>query len=240
MGAAGITAGTLYAGLVSSTNAVATNATIGTMLATLASAGSMGAAGITAGTLYSTNATATNATIASVSSTNITTSNIHTDAGTLGPFIMLQQRYTDVTAGSFAGFTSSNTIVFSEDGNPGINSSIGFSNGFGRLSDGSNDGMTWNYARLVMRGVSLNTGTSNASVVLQPFAVQSSTGVVTTQSSFTATDNGSDRGYTTWISPWFSTNIVNDIQSLGIKALTINGATGGNVRIGTTYLQFKA
>ena len=61
-----------------------------------------------------------------------------------------------------------------------------------------------------------------------------------TQASFTVTDNGSDRGYTTWISPWFSTNIVNDIQSIGIKALSINGDSGGNIRIGTTYMQFKS
>ena len=176
----------------------------------------------------------------SVKATNITTSNIHTDAGTLGPFIMLQQNYIDVTCGSHTGYTSSNTIMFSENGNPGINSSIGYNTGFGRLSDGSNDGITWNNARFVIRGASLNTGTSGSTIVLQPFAIQSVTGTMYTQSSFSVTDNGSDRGYTTWISPWISTNIVSDIQSVGMKVLSINGATGGNVRIGTTYMQFKA
>jgi hypothetical protein len=176
----------------------------------------------------------------SVKATNITTNNIHTDAGTLGPFIIVQQFYTDVTSGSHTGYTASNTIIFSEKGNPGINNSIGYNNGFGRLSDGSNDGISWNNARLVMRGVTLNTGITNSTIVLQPFAVQSVTGTVFTQASFSVTDNGSDRGYTTWISPWFNTNIVNDIQSLGIKALSINGGTGGNVRISTSYLQFKA
>ena len=218
----------------------ATTATIGTLVSTFISTASLGAAGITVGSLYITNASSTNATIGSVKATNITTSNIHTDAGTLGPFIIVQQHYVDVTSGSHAGYTSANTIVFSEDGNPGINSSIGFNSGFGRLSDGSDDGITWNSARLVIRGASLNTGTSNSTIVLQPFAVQSSTGVMFTQASFTVTDNGSDRGYTTWISPWFSTNIVNDIQSIGIKALSINGDSGGNIRIGTTYMQFKS
>ena len=91
-----------------------------------------------------------------------------------------------------------------------------------------------------MRGVSLNTGTSGATIVMQPFAVQSSTGTLYTQSSFTVTDSGSSRGYTTWISPWFNTNIVSDIQSLGVKVLSLNGVTGGNVRVGSTFLQFTA
>ena len=253
------TSGSVVASTISASNTIATSSSVGTLVAD----------GITVGTLYvSGNTISVNVTEQNVINTNITsgtlnvlgnttlsnlyvsgtakyvssitTSNIHTDAGTLGPFIIVQQHYIDVTSGSHAGYTSANTIVFSEDGNPGINSSIGYNSGFGRLSDGSNDGITWNSARLVIRGVSLNTGTSNSTIVLQPFAVQSSTGVMFTQASFSVTDNGSDRGYTTWISPWFSTNIVNDIQSIGIKALSINGATGGNIRIGTTYMQFKA
>lgn len=257
-----ITTGTLYVSgstisvNVTEQNVINTSMSSGSIVSTLVSSGSIGASGITVGTLYASTITSANIGVSgsistgtiisssvssgTVKATNITTSNIHTDAGTLGPFIIVQQNFVDVTSGSHTGYTSSNTIVFSENGNPGINSSIGFSNGFGRLSDGSNDGMSWNYARLVIRGVSLNTGTSGSTIVLQPFAVQSITGSVTTQESFTVTDNGSDRGYTTWISPWFSTNIVNDIQSVGLKALSINGATGGNIRVGTTYMQFKA
>ena len=247
IGAAGITAGTLYG------NVVATSVSAGTFIGTLVSSGSIGAAGITTGTLYgnvvATSVTAgtfigdvkgTNATISSLVATNITTSNIKTGAGTLGPFIILQNRFVDVTTGSHAGYTASNTILFSEDGNPGINSSIGYTNGFGQLSDGSSDNMSWNRARLVVRGVSLNTGTSGSSLVLQPFAVQSSNGTMYTQASFTVSDNGSNRGYTTWISPWFNSNLVSDIQSIGLKVLSMNGSTGGNVRIGTTYLQFSA
>ncbi|NDA62820.1 MAG: hypothetical protein EBX50_12365 [Chitinophagia bacterium] len=203
----------------------ATTITVGTVVSTLVTSGSVAATSATIGNVQISGA--------------ITTSNIHTNAGTLGPFVILQQHFIDMTTGSHTGYTSSNTIVFSEDGNPGVNSAIGNSSGFGRLSDGSNDGMSWSYARLIMRGVALNTGTTGSTVILQPFAVQSNTGTLYTQSSFTVTDAGSDCGYTTWVSPWFSTNIVSDIQSLGVKALSLNGATGGNVRIGTTYLQFK-
>jgi len=253
------TSGSVIASTISSANTISTSSSIGTLIAETITVGTLYVTGntisvnvteqnvintnITSGTLNVLgNTTLSNLYVSGTAkyASSITTSNIHTDAGTLGPFIIVQQRYVDVTSGSNAGYTSSNTIVFSEDGNPGINSSIGYSSGFGRLSDGSNDGITWNSARLVIRGVSLNTGTSNSTVVLQPFAIQSSTGDMFTQSSFSVTDNGSDRGYTTWISPWFSTNIVNDIQSIGIKALSINGATGGNIRIGTTYMQFKS
>jgi hypothetical protein len=240
IGASGITTGTLYA-----TSLTGTSATIGTILSTLVSSASVGVSGATVGTLYvssitSGNMSSLNATIASVVSTSITTSNIHTGAGSLGPSIMLQYKFIDVTTGSYTSYTASNTIVFTEDGNPGLNGSIGYSSGFGTLSDGSSDNISWNRARLIMRGVSLNTGTSGSTVVIQPFAVQSSTGTLYTQSSFTVTDSGSLRGYTTWISPWFNTNIVSDIQSLGIKVLSLNGSTGGNVRIGSTYLQFTA
>ena len=205
------------------------------------SAGSIGTAGITAGSVYASSVSAGSVAVSggvSAGSVNAT-SNIKSGAGTLGPFVILQTNYIDVTSGSYTGFTSSNSIIFSENGNPGVNSAIGNASGFGRLSDGSSDGITWNSARLVMRGVTLNTGTTGNSIVLQPFAIQSTSGNVFTQASFTVTDAGSNCGYTTWISPWFSTNIVSDIQALGVKALSINSATGGNVRVGTTYMQFK-
>jgi len=175
----------------------------------------------------------------SLVTTNITTSNIVSGAGILGPFIIIQQGYIDTTTGSYTGYTASNSILFYERGNPGVNSSIGFSNGFGQVSNASSESITWNKARFVMRGSSLNTDTVASTIVLQPYAINSETGTMYTQSSFSVSDNGSRRGYTTWISPWFNTNIVSDIQSLGIKVLSLNGVTGGNVRIGTTYLQFS-
>ena len=162
---------------------------------------------------------------------------IKSGSGTIGPSFLLQYRYTDVTSGSYNGYTSSNTILFCEDGNPGTNFAIGNSSGFGNVSDASNDGISWNYARFVMRGVTLNTGTTGNSVVLQPFLVNGS-GTLYTQGSFTVTDSGSNYGYTTWISPWMSTTSYNGMQALGIKALSINDVTGGNVRIGQTSLQF--
>ena len=163
---------------------------------------------------------------------------IKTGSGTLGPSFVLQYKYIDVIPGSYDGYTSSNTIVFCESGNPGTNFAMGNSSGFGNVSDGSDDGITWNYARLIIRGVSLNTGTTGNSIVLQPFLVND-VGSLYTQSSFTVTDSGSNFGYTTWISPWINTATYSGMQSLGIKALTLNGVTGGNVRIGPTNLQFK-
>ena len=64
-----------------------------------------------------------------------------------------------------------------------------------------------------------------------------------TQPNFNVTDSGSDYGYSTWISPWIPTNSVNALQSLGIQIVSIttgNTITTGNVRIGPSYLQFKA
>ena len=169
-------------------------------------------------------------------------SNIKSGAGTLGPFIMLQTSFIDTSAGNYTGFTSSNTVIFTENGNPGLNGCIGYTNGFGTgsLSDGSNDNISWNNARLVIRGVSLNTGNSNTNIVLQPIVIQCTSGNVYTQGTFTVTDNGSNRGYSTWVSPWFNTNIVSDAQAIGIKVLSINGVSTGNVRIGTSYLQFRS
>lgn len=169
--------------------------------------------------------------------------NIVSGTGTLGPFFILQTNYIDINVNSNSGYTSSNTIVFMEPGNPGINGAIGSSNGFGSntLSDGSNDSMSWNYARLVMRGSSLYTGNSSSNILLTSFIVNSSNGSMYTQSSFNVSDNGSNNGYSTWISPWISTTTLNTIQSIGIKAtaITSGSSTTGDVRIGPTYLQFK-
>jgi hypothetical protein len=178
-----------------------------------------------------------------MSAGNVYAGNVKSAAGTLGPFIMLQHGFVDATVGNYSAYDAVNTVLFTESGNPGTMSAIGFSNGFGQLSDGSNENMSWNYARLVIRGCSLNTGDSSATVTLLPTLINSSTGDVTTQGSFTVTDNGSNKGYTTWISPWFSTTTLSTIQSLGVKvhALSVSGTsnTSGNVRIGSTYLQFK-
>ena len=170
--------------------------------------------------------------------------NIVSGVGTLGPFFMLQTNYIDIVVNNYTGFTSSNTVVFMEPGNPGINGAIGGINGFGtnKLSDGSNDNMSWDYARLVIRGSSLYTGNSTSNIVLTSFIANSSSGSLSTQANFNVSDNGSDNGYATWISPWISTTTINTIQSIGIKAVAITSGstlTTGTVRIGPTYLQFK-
>jgi hypothetical protein len=196
---------------------------------------------VSSGSILTTNNFTTNSTVNNLLSTNITVGNsIKTGAGTLGPFILLQTHYIDVTTGNYSGYTSSNTIIFNEPGNPGSNGAIGYTNGFGsgNLSDGSNDNIIWNRARLVIRGVSLNTANTPASVVIEPIAIQATSGNVYTQTSFTANDNGTNRGYSTWITDWFTTNIVSDSQALGIKVLSLNGTTG-NVRIGPVYMQFS-
>ena len=136
-------------------------------------------------------------------------------------------------------------MLFIEPGNPGIYGAIGNNLGFGTsmLTNASDDNISWNYARLIIRGVALNTSTSGSSINIQPFILQGNTGTVNTQSNFTVVDSGSDYGYSTWISPWFSTNNINQLQSLGIQLLSIttgNLITFGNVRIGPSYLQFKA
>ena len=81
-------------------------------------------------------------------------------------------------------------------------------------------------------GVNMATATTGNTIVLQPYVIQSTTGTLITQSSFTVTDEGTSRGY--------RTNIVSDCQSLGIRALSFNGSNGGVVRIGSTSIQFKS
>ena len=169
--------------------------------------------------------------------------NCKSGTGTLGPFVMLQTQFIDINVNDYSGYTSSNTILFTEPGNPGINGAIGNVNGFGNgtLSDGSNDSMSWNYARLVMRGSSLYTATSSSNILLTSFIVNSSSGNMYTQANFTVSDSGSNNGYSTWISPWISTTTLNTIQSIGVKAvaITTGSSTTGYVRVGPTYLQFK-
>jgi hypothetical protein len=196
-------------------------------------------------TITNTNLISNNITGTNLNVTTISSGNIYSGAGILGPTILLQNNYIDVTVGTFnSSFTSSNTVLFIEPGNPGNYGAIGNDNGFGTgiLTNTSNDSIQWNYARLIIRGVSLNTQTTGSSITLQPFILEGITETMNTQNNFNVVDSGSDYGYSTWISPWFSTNNVNKLQSLGIQVLYItNGNTlTGNVRIGPTYLQFKS
>jgi hypothetical protein len=233
----------------------------GTLVGPTMSAANIYAGTVTAGnvgassTIFSHTFTGNNAQISGTVSagtfvgTTMSAGNVHASgnvksaAGTLGPFIVLQTNFVDATSGNYAAYDAVNTVLFSESGNPGTMSAIGYSNGFGQLSDGSNDNITWNYARFVIRGCSLNSGNTSATIELIPTLINSSTGAVTTQGNFTVTDSGSNRGYTTWISPWFSTTTLSSIQSLGLKvnSMSVGGTpTTGNVRIGPTYLQFKS
>lgn len=238
----------------------AQRATIGNLITTNISSGSLTLNNITTNNINTINITSSNINSSNMNVGNITSSNINIDnitsnninvgtiysgAGILGPTLLLQQHYIDTTVDSLTSLTSSNTILFIEPGNPGIYGAIGNNLGFGSgmLSNASNDTISWNYARLIIRGVSLNTFTSGSSINIQPIIVQGNSGIINTQSNFTVTDSGSDYGYSTWISPWFSTNTINTLQSLGIQLLSIttgNLTTFGNVRIGPSYLQFKA
>ena len=202
---------------------------------------------ITGTNLKLTNGIIDNITGTNLHITTISSGNIYSGAGILGPTFLLQNNYVDVTVGTFninSNFTSSNTVLFIEPGNPGIYGAIGNDNGFGTgiLTNTSNDSIQWNYARLIIRGVSLNTYTTGSSITLQPFILEGISGIMNTQNNFNVVDSGSDYGYSTWISPWFSTNNVNKLQSLGIQVLYITNGNmlTGNVRIGPTYLQFKS
>ena len=186
----------------------------------------------------------TNATIGSL----LVKNNVQSNTGILGPTFLLQNYFIDVynVGPSISNsFTASNSIVFVEPGNPGIYGAIGNNLGFGTsiISNACNDTMTWNRARFIIRGSSLNTSTSGSSIQIQPYILQGNTETINTQSSFIVTDSGSNYGYCTWISPWFLTNSINDLQSLGIKILTITTGsliTSGSVRIGPTYLQYSS
>jgi hypothetical protein len=173
--------------------------------------------------------------------------NLQTGSGILGPTFLLQNDFIDVFDVGLVtsdSFTASNSIIFTEPGNPGLYSAIGNNSGFGTgiISNSSNDSMTWNYARLIIRGVSLNTTTAST-ICIQPYILQGTTETINTQSSFLVSDSGTLYGYSTWVSPWFPTNSVNDLQSLGIKVLSMttgNLISSGSVRIGPTYLQYSS
>ena len=183
----------------------------------------------------------------SIKKSIIADGNIYSGSGIIGPSFLLQNRYIDANNVGIdfnSSFTAANSIIFTEPGNPGIYGAVGGSNGFGTniISNACNDSINWNYARLIIRGVSLNTGTTGSSVFIQPYILENKTLNMNTQNNFVVADNGSDCGYCTWISPWIPTNSINDIQSLGIKVLGIttgNTINTGSVRIGPTYLQFS-
>lgn len=250
---------------ITSTNILSTNITSTSILSTNITSTNLQVndgilTNLTNSNLLSSNITTTNlqvanGTLTSITSTNLLSTNvisqtvstgtIYTDAGILGPTFLLQNNYIDAVVNNQDGFTASNTILFIEPGNPGIYGAIGNNSGFGSgiLTNTSNDLMQWNYARLIIRGVALNTSTTGSTIGIQPFILQSISGTMNTQQNFNVSDSGTDYGYSTWISPWFSTNSVNALQSLGIQLVSIttgNTITTGNVRIGPSYLQFKA
>ena len=233
-----------------STNITSTNLQVNDGILTNLTSSNSVLTNITTTNLQVANGTLTSMTSTNLLSTNVvsqtvSTGTIYTDAGILGPTFLLQNNYIDAVVNNQDGFTASNTILFIEPGNPGIYGAIGNNSGFGSgiLTNTSNDLIQWNYARLIIRGVALNTSTTGSTIGIQPFILQSISGTMNTQQNFNVSDSGTDYGYSTWISPWFSTNSVNALQSLGIQLVSIttgNTITTGNVRIGPSYLQFKA
>ena len=100
----------------------------------------------------------------------------------------------------------------------------------GNLFDGSSDGISWNWIRLVIRGYGDNNAVLTGTLRTFTYFYAGNT--------YNANFNIGDaygRGYYTWISPWFQL-ATTDVPGIGIQVTSLNTAT---VRIGPVYVQVK-
>jgi hypothetical protein len=156
--------------------------------------------------------------------------------GTVGPSIILYTGYTDINV----------NVVYSlkdcEVGNPG-NMMFDDSTNF-LFSDNSGENATWNYARLIFRGTTIDgtTGTIARAQIKTCVTTSSWTNIGNTFDIVTNDPSGS-KGYKTISSPWFSRSEVKNI--IGLCFTTICNSnniidTNSKFRLGQVLIQFKS
>jgi len=155
--------------------------------------------------------------------------------GTVGPSIILKTDFSDILI----------NVVFSlniEPGNPG-NMMFDDSTNF-LFSDNSGENATWNYARLIFRGTTINgtTGTIARTQIKTCVTTATWTNIGNTFDIVTNDPNGS-KGYKTISSPWFSRSEVKNIIGLCFTTICNSSNVNDNnskFRLGQVLIQFKS
>jgi hypothetical protein len=155
--------------------------------------------------------------------------------GTVGPSIILYTGYTDI-------LVNVNFSLNTEPGNPG-NMMFDELNNF-LFSDNSDENATWNYARLIFRGTTINgtTGTIARTQIKTCITTATWTNIGNTFDIVTNDPNGS-KGYKTISSPWFSRSQVSNIIGLCFTTICNSNNINDNnskFRLGQVLIQFKS
>jgi hypothetical protein len=161
-------------------------------------------------------------------------SNIRSAVGTLGPtFILIpESAYADISVGS--SMILDNTL---EAGNPANSTlrSLFYGNSF-LYQDTSGENMSWKFARLLFRGCPLTQLASTSVMTVQDYVSSRSPQYSNMTSSFTLSNDGSDYGYVSYATPWFS------MASSNSRHLALNLSSNSQnavFRVGQVHIQFK-
>jgi hypothetical protein len=153
--------------------------------------------------------------------------------GTVGPSIILQTGYTDISV-------NINYSLNTEPGNPG-NMMFDDLNNF-LFSDNSGENATWNYARLIFRGTTVSGTTGTIARAQIKTYTASWTNIGNTFDIVTNDPSGS-KGYKTISSPWFSRSQVGNIIGLCFTTICNSSNVNDNnskFRLGQVLIQFKS
>ena len=153
--------------------------------------------------------------------------------GTVGPSIILKTDFSDILV----------NVVYSlniEPGNPG-NMMFDELNNF-LFSDNSGENATWNYARLIFRGTTIN-GTTGTIARTQIKTYTSTWTNIGNTFDIVTNDPSGSKGYKTISSPWFSRSQVGNIIGLSFTTICNSSNINDNnskFRLGQVLIQFKS
>jgi hypothetical protein len=156
--------------------------------------------------------------------------------GTVGPSIILYTGYTDINV-------NDNFSLNKEPGNEASSMMFDDSTNF-LFSDNSGENATWNYARLIFRGTTIDgtTGTIARTQIKTCITTTTWTNIGNTFDIVTNDPSGS-KGYKTISSPWFSRAQVKNIIGLCFTTICNSSNINDNnskFRLGQVLIQFKS
>ena len=165
----------------------------------------------------------------------VVSSNVQTRAWSVGPTLTLNAGWMDLTTGA-------NTYTLNlEGGNPGAGGGSMFDGGFLNGTDGSGDSLSWNAARLILRGCRTGTGVTPSTLTADVRVYNSNAGWTAavqrdgvTAATMTLSDRGTANGYCTNVSPYF--RLLPAQMSAPVLGLRISTPAGVTYRLGPTYL----
>ena len=163
------------------------------------------------------------------------TQNIKSSVGTLGPCFSLipESAYADVSVNN--SLILDNTL---EAGNPANNTNKALFYGSSFLyQDCSGENMQWNSARILFRGCPLTTYDSTSVFTVQDFVYNRNPQYGDISPQFTLYNDGSDFGYVTYSTPWFSMESANPRH---IALSYISNSENADFRVGQVLIQFKS